>query len=381
LGRLDEDDAFQTQVSNRSLASEISDFVRDSTTSAASGGNFSRQATDIDKMVSIAVHEVLVKKALKAAVGECKFCVTIANPRGSDFPLIAVSEEFETMTGYMRNEILGVNCRFLNQGCDMDPAMLMDLRIASETGAAFTGLLPNRKKSGEMFLNLLDLRGLTVARHPRTGEDLWFLIGIQADVTDLALADEEVPEYHLSELQVLSDGIRANIRKELSEMALVGQTKSMGELPMLEKKQMTWQLLEDPEWRPGPALGQRRNEALDLANYASEGGANAESAQTSRTGAQAAPSSSSTALPDPVMKATLGSMPPVPEVVEQTGASQTKAECAEGEAKNQVPDTSIVETRTLMPTHGQMLLPLLFGAFALVGAYLLTLRKRSRSQG
>lgn len=52
---------------------------------------------------------------------ECKFCVTVANPHGEDFPLIAVSEEFETMTGYTRNEILGVNCRFLNQGVDMNP--------------------------------------------------------------------------------------------------------------------------------------------------------------------------------------------------------------------------------------------------------------------
>lgn len=52
---------------------------------------------------------------------DCKFCVTVANPQADDSPLIAVSEEFETMTGYSRSEILGVNCRFLNQGVDMNP--------------------------------------------------------------------------------------------------------------------------------------------------------------------------------------------------------------------------------------------------------------------
>ena len=52
---------------------------------------------------------------------ECKFCVTVANPQSEDSPLIAVSEEFETMTGFSRHEILGVNCRFLNQGVDMNP--------------------------------------------------------------------------------------------------------------------------------------------------------------------------------------------------------------------------------------------------------------------
>ena len=36
---------------------------------------------------------------------ECKFCVTVANPQSEDSPLIAVSEEFETMTGFSRHEI------------------------------------------------------------------------------------------------------------------------------------------------------------------------------------------------------------------------------------------------------------------------------------
>ena len=72
---------------------------------------------------------------------ECKFCVTVANPQGEDFPLIAVSEEFETMTGYTRNEIIGENCRFLNQGVDMNPqdsiAKSLKQRVAgSSTPAA-----------------------------------------------------------------------------------------------------------------------------------------------------------------------------------------------------------------------------------------------------
>ena len=35
------------------------------------------------------------------------------------------------------------------------------------SGASFTGVLPNRRKSGELFLNLLDLRG------PAEGDRLW----------------------------------------------------------------------------------------------------------------------------------------------------------------------------------------------------------------
>ncbi|CAE6966025.1 PRPF40A [Symbiodinium sp. KB8] len=134
-----------------------------------------RQLTeDIDAIISDVVNQAIVKKAIQGAVSSCKFCVTIADPRGKDFPLIAVSEAFENMTGFKRSEILGANCRFLNQGCPISPSDLVGLRLASERGCAFTALLPNRKKSGEMFINLLDLRGLTIATDVETNEELSF---------------------------------------------------------------------------------------------------------------------------------------------------------------------------------------------------------------
>eukprot|EP00438_Fugacium_kawagutii_P023043 Skav233276 [mRNA] locus=scaffold3673:36406:41580:- [translate_table: standard] len=204
---------------------------------------------------------------------ECKFCVTVANPQSEDSPLIAVSEEFETMTGYSRNEILGVNCRFLNQGVDMNPQDrtdqwsdlpslrfqqlrfqqdLVHLREASATGAPFTAILPNRKRSGELFLNLLDVRGLTVARrNAKTGEELWYLIGIQADVSELG--EEQVPDDHFAELQMMSDFIRDRIIKELSQYAL--STDDLG-------TSSSFDLLPTPEWRPGSRLGSRQLSAV-----------------------------------------------------------------------------------------------------------------------
>jgi len=132
----------------------------------------------VDDELLAAVNEAIVSQAFKSAVQDCKFCVTIASPKGQDYPLVAVSKEFETMTGYLRSEILGVNCRFLNQGVDMDPHDLMNLRIASQTGAPFTAVIPNRKKSGELFLNLLDVRGLTVARETRPSSAVLKLIEV-----------------------------------------------------------------------------------------------------------------------------------------------------------------------------------------------------------
>jgi hypothetical protein len=210
----------------------------------------------IDAMVSDVVNGALVKKAIRAVVAECKFCVTIADPKGHDVPLIAVSAAFEEMTGFKRSEILGVNCRFLNQGCPVSPLDLTGLRIASERGSAFTALLPNRKKSGEMFVNLLDLRGLTIARHLETNEELWYLIGIQADVT--GIAENVVPEDHLQELQELARLIRSKLKRELSQLAADGAERfdreatssscsSMGNR-VDSSPGLAWKLLKEPVW-------------------------------------------------------------------------------------------------------------------------------------
>mmetsp|Transcript_70791 Transcript_70791/g.168955 ORF Transcript_70791/g.168955 Transcript_70791/m.168955 type:complete len:458 (-) Transcript_70791:16-1389(-) len=218
-----------------------------------------RQLTeDIDAIISDVVNQAIVKKAIQGAVSSCKFCVTIADPRGKDFPLIAVSEAFENMTGFKRSEILGANCRFLNQGCPISPSDLVGLRLASERGCAFTALLPNRKKSGEMFINLLDLRGLTIATDVETNEELWYLIGIQADIT--GLGDRNVPEDHMAELQEISSMIRKKLIKEISFLAAeatVGpdqpdrQTTLCSTVSDPQKLTRSFKLLQEPIWRKG----------------------------------------------------------------------------------------------------------------------------------
>jgi len=216
-----------------------------------------RQLTEsIDAIITDVVNQAIVKKAIQGAVAGCKFCVTIADPRGKDFPLIAVSEAFEKMTGFKRSEILGANCRFLNQGCPISPSDLAGLRLASERGCAFTALLPNRKKSGEMFINLLDLRGLTIATDVETNEELWYLIGIQADITGLS---DRVPEDHVAELQEIASTIRKRLVKEISLLAagastdsgLDRQTTLCSTISDPQKPARSFKLLQEPVWRKG----------------------------------------------------------------------------------------------------------------------------------
>mmetsp|Transcript_17606 Transcript_17606/g.56367 ORF Transcript_17606/g.56367 Transcript_17606/m.56367 type:complete len:472 (+) Transcript_17606:43-1458(+) len=102
--------------------------------------------------------------------------VTLADPGLDDCPLIGCSEGFEALTGYSAQEVVGRNCRFLSRGRAVDPAMRRALRDAVRTGEEFIGVLPNVRKSGEHFSNLLRLTA-TVVRGKR------YVVGVQADVT------------------------------------------------------------------------------------------------------------------------------------------------------------------------------------------------------
>jgi PAS domain S-box-containing protein len=150
-------------------------------------------------------------------------------------PLVAVSQAFEQMTGYSCEEIVGLNCRFLNYDCEMNSSQRFELRSCCRTGKPFTGLLQNQRKNGEMFLNLLDLRGLTVARDAETGEDIWYLVGIQSDVTGLAKdgldgeATAQVKEAHAQELKALAVHLRQELQKEFAQVAFATQLSAQSD--------------------------------------------------------------------------------------------------------------------------------------------------------
>ncbi|CAE8738756.1 unnamed protein product [Polarella glacialis] len=160
------------------------------------------------------------------------FCVSIADPRTPDNALIAVSNQFLAMTGYGQTEVLGKSSRFLSDGCAMDPEDQSRLRLACETGAPFTGVLTNRRKTGELFVKLLDMRGLTVARNPVTGQELWFLVGIQVDVTDsIEQPDDDVTEAKIStscldHMQQAASSIRAKLADQLCALSLSAASRS-----------------------------------------------------------------------------------------------------------------------------------------------------------
>jgi len=200
-----------------------------------------------------------------------------------DAELIAVSEGFVKMTGFDREDAVGENCRFLNEGCDMPAEQRQKLCRSVETGSPFVGVLTNRKKSGEKFLNLLDLRGLIIAKNTRSGEDIWVLVAVQQDVTDMARADR--PVNHLPLHNQVARRIRMRLVKQLGELGLgsaMSEIKWQGSCDSADPKSRSisrpsgsWCLASSICWKVaenqaiGGALGEPRPQASAAATPSS----------------------------------------------------------------------------------------------------------------
>ncbi len=105
--------------------------------------------------------------------------ISITDPSLHDNPLIYVNKQFEELTGYTYDEVVGQNCRFL-QGDDFDQPELERLREAIKKGENIRVELRNYRKDGEMFWNELYL----TAVHDDKGQ-LKYFFGVQNDITGL----------------------------------------------------------------------------------------------------------------------------------------------------------------------------------------------------
>ncbi len=104
--------------------------------------------------------------------------ILITDPLKPDNPIVICNRAFLEMTGYTADEVMGMNCRFLQRD-DRDQEAIEELRTAIAAGRASRVLLRNYRKDGTMFWN--DLR-ISPVRDDQ-GQVTHF-VGIQADVTE-----------------------------------------------------------------------------------------------------------------------------------------------------------------------------------------------------
>ena len=110
--------------------------------------------------------------------------IVIADARKPDMPITYVNPAFERLTGYLSEEVIGRNCRFL-QGNDTDQPALDTLRQALRDGKGCKVVLANYRKDGTGFWNELSISPIYDA-----DGNLTHFVGIQSDITERKLAQE-----------------------------------------------------------------------------------------------------------------------------------------------------------------------------------------------
>jgi len=111
------------------------------------------------------------------ALDEAPVGITITDPDLPDNPMVYVNDRFVEMTGYDRDDAVGVNCRFL-QGEDTDEEPVSRLREAIDAREPESVELLNYRKDGTPFWNRVSIAPI---RDGDGSVSEW--VGFQEDIT------------------------------------------------------------------------------------------------------------------------------------------------------------------------------------------------------
>ncbi len=112
-----------------------------------------------------------------------------------DYPIIYCNPGFERLTGYMADEVIGRNCRFL-QGPDTDRGELAKLRAAVMANKPHSVVLRNYRKDRTPFWNALSVTPLADADGRVT-----HFVGVQTDIT--AAKDLEAQFFQAQKMELV----------------------------------------------------------------------------------------------------------------------------------------------------------------------------------
>jgi PAS domain S-box-containing protein len=128
----------------------------------------------------------IIPQVLTAILDECVNGVTLADPDLEDCPIIYANKAFERLTGYGQEDIIGLNCRFL-QGQDRDQEARYQIKEGMKKNEVIEVTLRNYKKDGSLFHNHLKITPLL----DKKGRALYYL-GVQYDVSYQVNAEKEI---------------------------------------------------------------------------------------------------------------------------------------------------------------------------------------------
>lgn len=93
-----------------------------------------------------------VGENLSKALEFSPYALCVSDVQAPDQPIIFVNDKFLETTGYLREDIVGVNCRFL-QGPDTDDNVTQEMRNCIDAGREFRGRVLNYSKQGKKMWN------------------------------------------------------------------------------------------------------------------------------------------------------------------------------------------------------------------------------------
>jgi PAS domain S-box-containing protein len=149
-------------------------------------------------------------RLLERAVTASTNSIVISDPNQPDDPLVYVNPAFERTTGYTAEEVLGRNCRFL-QDEDRDQPAVGELRAAVHEGRHCSVVIRNYRKDGTLFWNELSIYPVRDEEHRVTN-----FVGVQNDITERIRAEEILSEIRRTERRRIARDLHDIVLQDLS---------------------------------------------------------------------------------------------------------------------------------------------------------------------
>ena len=138
--------------------------------------------------------------------------LVITDPDQPDHPIIDCNPAFEQLTGYGREEVLGLNCRFL-QNDDRMQKPVEEVRAAINEHRPCRVVLRKYRKDGTLFWNELSLSPI----FDHQGH-LTHFVGLQHDISDLVQASKDRWEQLANRIETL-----APRQREVMDLLVAGK--------------------------------------------------------------------------------------------------------------------------------------------------------------
>ncbi|GET37080.1 hybrid sensor histidine kinase/response regulator [Microseira wollei] len=161
--------------------------------------------------------------------------VIVTDPNQPDNPIIYANPAFSRITGYLPEEIIGRNCRFL-QGVGTDRKVVSRIKRAVAKRQELQATLLNYRKDGQPFWNEVKISPVFSEKG-----DLLYFVGIQTDITARKIAEEQMRSTQIFLNSIVENIPHAIFVKDAKKLKYVSINKAGAEMIGFDKEEIIGQ--------------------------------------------------------------------------------------------------------------------------------------------